>query len=83
MTCEHVRIGGTVAIVCTRGRRRRPQCQEPGCTRPGERQCDFPIGKGKTCDRYLCTGHAVPQGPNRDYCPGHPGQRDLFSGRAP
>lgn len=80
MTCTPIRMpGGGVAIVCDRRRRRRPpKCQIPGCERLGLLQCDFPLPNGKTCDRYLCADHAVPQGPNRDYCPHHPGQGDLF-----
>ena len=27
-----------------------------------EYQCDFPMGKGKTCDAHLCEKHAIPQG---------------------
>lgn len=79
MSCETVRMpGGGTAIVCG-PRRRQPRCQMPGCTRPGARQCDYPVAPGKICDRYLCAEHAVPQGRNRDYCPDHPGQA-TFSG---
>jgi hypothetical protein len=77
MKCEWFSLpDGTRGVVCG-GRRRTPRCQMPGCTRPGERQCDFPVGPGKTCDRYLCAGHAVRQGKNRDFCPDHPGQLNL------
>lgn len=75
MPCETVRLpGGGAAIVCHRGRRRVQRCWVPLCEDPATRQCDFPIGPGKTCDRYLCAAHAVPQGGGRDYCPDHPGQ---------
>lgn len=75
MTCETVRLpGGTTAIVCGRGGRR-PRCRMPGCTRPGDRQCDFPLLAGGTCDKYLCARHAVRLGPDRDHCPDHPAPR--------
>jgi hypothetical protein len=80
MTCEIVTLpGGGRAIVRYSGRRL-PRCEMPGCRRPAERQCDYPIAAGKTCDRYLCRDHAVRQGRNRDFCPDHPGQGDLFAG---
>ena len=72
MTCETVRIGDGVAIVCSRVRPRRRQCQVRGCHRPGVRQCDFETAPGKTCDKYLCVPCAVAIGPGRDHCPDHP-----------
>jgi hypothetical protein len=83
MKCETVRLpGGGVAIVCS-PRRRPRRCQVRGCDRPGVRQCDFPTGPGRTCDRYLCAAHAVPQGRGRDHCPDHPvSQPDLFTSAA-
>lgn len=82
MKCETVRIPGFgVAIVCSR--RRLARCQAHGCNRPAARQCDFPTAPGMTCDRYLCSVHAVPQGRGRDHCPEHPmPQGDLFAGAA-
>lgn len=75
MGCDRIDLGnGTTAIVCSRGRRRTPKCQEPGCAWAGERQCDYPLRgekAGKTCDRYLCRRHAQRVGPNKDYCPAH------------
>lgn len=37
-------------------------------------QCDYPLGKGKTCDAHLCQQHAIQQGPateDRHFCPTH------------
>lgn len=64
MPCETFRLGdGSVAIVCSRGRRGR-KCSE--CKRrDATKQCDFPLSgakAGKTCDRYLCDGCAVQLG---------------------
>lgn len=33
--------------------------------------CDYPVGRGKTCDRPLCEYHAVEIGPGIHYCPTH------------
>jgi hypothetical protein len=73
MTCETVMMkGGTAAIVCTRGRRKRPpRCSIRGCGAPAEFQCDAPLGGNATCDRYLCAEHRSPQGNDIDFCPEH------------
>jgi hypothetical protein len=46
-------------------------------------QCDYPVGKGKTCDAFLCKDHAISQGEiqprmfgepadsKRHFCPAH------------
>jgi hypothetical protein len=82
MTCETVRIGGAVAIVCSRGRRRK-RC---ACGRPATKLCDALRGASgevsaspqardrratRTCDAPLCGRCAVPAGPDRDLCPTH------------
>lgn len=80
MTCEILRFpGGGAGFVCSRGRRPAtpPKCEIPGCGKRGARQCDFPIADSETCDKYLCSDHAVPQGRGRDHCPDH--HTDLFS----
>jgi hypothetical protein len=83
MTCNSFRFGPDakgVAIVCSRGGRRKAPCSVAGCGRDHTKLCDHPVArrhrfKGKlpsaTCDAKLCDGHAVPQGPDRDYCPAH------------
>ena len=78
MTCEWIRLpGGGDAIVCRPRPKRRRCCHVRGCTASGSYQCDFPTGKGKTCDRYLCATHRVPQGPGRDFCRDHTGPEQL------
>jgi hypothetical protein len=68
---EVVRLpGGGTAIVCYSGHRPRGvPCV--ACGRRSSLQCDYPVSPGKTCDAYICTVCAKPQGPNRDYCPCH------------
>lgn len=42
--------------------------------------CDFPVDKGKNCDKPMCHKHATNGGKNIDYCPEHKDaapQRDL------
>lgn len=46
-------------------------CLETGCEYQGETLCDWPMGKGKTCDIALCTDHAKHIGEDRDLCPIH------------
>jgi hypothetical protein len=80
MPCEHIKMpGGATAIICT-GRARRRRCSVHGCSNPGERQCDAKVD-GKTCDKYLCTAHAVHvRGKDIDYCPDHPEVRASLQG---
>ncbi len=33
------------------------------CASPAGFLCDYPMGRGKTCDAELCKKHAIPQGP--------------------
>jgi hypothetical protein len=70
MPCHTVKLGNSIAIVCTRGQRTR-RCSTCGSVADG--LCDYPKGKG-TCDKPLCRGCAVhPDGkPEVDYCPDHP-----------
>ena len=46
-------------------------CREPGCDREGLYLCDWPMGRGKTCDLPLCPGHAREIGEDRHLCPIH------------
>lgn len=34
-------------------------------------QCDWKIGVGKTCDRWICEAHAQQVGPDKHLCPEH------------
>ena len=69
MPCYAVKLpNGTVALV--KMARRKPKACIV-CGRPASRLCDFPVAPGKTCDRALCAGCAVQDGPDRDYCPSH------------
>lgn len=59
--------GGTMFICGKFG----PHCRG-GCGAPGDEfLCDYPIGKGKTCDAPLCADHAHEVAPDVHYCPGH------------
>lgn len=60
--------GKLIAIVCTRGNRRR--CSVPGCKGPGAFLCDGPgAGRASTCDAPICGHHKISVGKNRDLCP--------------
>jgi len=48
-----------------------PHCADHNCADVGTLLCDYPVGDGKTCDMYLCDGHAFEVAPNIHYCPGH------------
>lgn len=66
MTCRHI----WNAIVCTR-RDRKHRCEDAGCWRAADYQCDWKIGDGKTCDKYVCIMHADPVGDDKHLCPEH------------
>lgn len=69
MTCETVKIGGHVAIVCSRGRKRHLCC---ACKAMAPLQCDWPTESGGTCSKPICRGCARADG-DKDYCPFHRG----------
>ncbi len=46
-------------------------CRESGCDREGIFLCDWPMGRGKTCDIPICPGHAREIGEDRHLCPIH------------
>lgn len=69
MTCLH--IGN--AIVCTRGRTA-SKCA--CCAQGAVFQCDWKVGSGKTCDAYLCAGHAYQVAEGKHLCPEH---RDAYA----
>lgn len=41
------------------------------CGQWADRLCDWPMGKGKTCDALLCVNCAGSVGPEVDFCPVH------------
>lgn len=41
------------------------------CLDLASKLCDYPVGKGKTCDRPVCDLHSAAVGPNLDYCATH------------
>lgn len=80
MPCTPFDIDGMRGIVCTRGGRQK-RCSVCNAPRAGV-LCDFPIGKGKTCDKPLCGRCAKSVAPGIDHCPDHgeapPVTGDLF-----
>lgn len=73
MACKTVELdNGARAIVCDRGRKRRPACSVPGCGRPGTVLCDHPHPIHDTCDRLVCDQHSRAIGPDRHWCSDHP-----------
>ena len=81
----YVRLSnGVVAhIKMAKSRRRRCVGTEGGhpCPVAATRQCDHPVGTGKTCNAWICSSHAIVVGPNIDHCPDHvASQRGLFTG---
>lgn len=68
MSCEHVKVGNTVAIVCSRGQRRH-KCQ--WCALAATLQCDWKVAAGKTCDKHLCAAHGSQVAPDKHLCPEH------------
>ena len=60
---------GSMATVCTRGRRQ--TCYI--CSRPAPLLCDYPVTSNKsgTCDRAFCSRHGENQGEGVDYCLSH------------
>lgn len=71
MPCEAVKLpGGGYAMINRPNRPARP-CSV--CKRKVReaKLCDFPVGKGKTCDAALCEACATHKEPDTDYCPTH------------
>jgi hypothetical protein len=62
---QPMKNGGTMIICGKLG----PHCSN--CMAVGDYLCDYPVGKGKTCDRPLCESHAHEVAPDIHYCPGH------------
>lgn len=66
MTCHHVNLGGTIAIVCTPTRR----CK---CGRRATLECDWkvPGRKSGTCDAPICSSCATSPAPGKHLCATH------------
>jgi hypothetical protein len=41
------------------------------CGAVSDNLCDYPVGKGKTCDRKICDDHSKRVGLDIHYCPTH------------
>lgn len=67
MPCSTVRVGNSTAIVC--GRTRIPACVK--CRAIADRECDWKIGPGKTCDAPICSDCTTSPAPDKDLCPRH------------
>ena len=79
MACEiKPFVGGGFAIICSRGRKPRALCQEPGCKNIHTKLCDWPGPHAGTCDRMLCDDHATSVGDDKDYCPAHAREKELM-----
>jgi hypothetical protein len=61
---------GEAMFICGRDLDVAP-CRGPECVYDGEFLCDFPMGRGKTCDLPLCGDHAREVGPELHLCPLH------------
>lgn len=76
MPCEvHTTPDGAVIMICCRGSKKSTPCFV--CGRPSTSLCDYPIGKGKTCDRPLCNSCKTSIGPNLDVCSKHSNPADI------
>lgn len=56
-------------FICGPGMKDVPVCRV--CGHIADKLCDYPVGKGKTCDSKLCIEHAVNIKGDLDYCPEH------------
>ena len=64
--------GGITGVACTRGTR---PIKCVTCGKAGVHLCDYPTGKGKTCDNGMCAEHRKDVGAGLDYCPEHRASR--------
>lgn len=46
-------------------------CHRSGCGRASDLLCDYPVGRGKTCDLAMCPNHAHNVGEELDLCELH------------
>ncbi len=67
MPCYSLRKDGkTIGHICGNFGE---HCAECGAI--ADNLCDYPVGKGKTCDRAICEEHSSPIGVDIHYCPHH------------
>lgn len=59
------------AIICTR--RKISHCHYCGAL--ANLLCDWPQPNGKTCDRPICPKCSTHEGPDKDFCKQHQGER--------
>lgn len=64
-------IPGARHFICGPGADEIVMCRESGCEYESDVLCDWPMGRGKTCDLPLCADHARHIGEDRDLCPMH------------
>lgn len=67
--CERLVIDGHPVIICGLRRQKTKACEF--CGKSSTKQCDYPVGPGKTCDSYMCDACSVPLADNLDHCVGH------------
>jgi hypothetical protein len=80
--CEHLKLpDGGFAIICG-GHRAKAYC---ACGRPSQFLCDWkvPGRKSGTCDKPICAQHALNVAPDRDLCPEHQREFELWKRRHP
>lgn len=71
MTCHTVHLPNGVTAIVRMQKPRSRHCWTCKRLLKTWKLCDFPAGKGKTCDRVLCDACAVHREPDTDYCPQH------------
>jgi hypothetical protein len=83
---EWIKLGdGTTVHVYYGGKRPDKPKKCAFCERPSTRLCDFIVSPPqqvthkRTCDAPMCDEHAQRVGPNKDYCPRHATQKELFA----
>lgn len=69
---------GGKAIVCGSKKALPPACST--CGRPCSILCDFPVAKGKTCDKPACETHSKQVGPDAHFCEQHKNAKPVFGG---
>jgi hypothetical protein len=79
-----VRLPGGIVAHVKMAKPRRRRCCVDACLIAATKQCDYALGKGRTCDAYICGRHAASVGPDLDHCPTHArAQAGLFTGLMP
>lgn len=69
MPCIKMDSPGMVGFICTRSRREIKPCS--CCGKPSTCLCDYPLGRGRTCDMPLCNECRAHVGMDTDLCPLH------------